>query len=94
MHSAIKRPITKMPWKAIPAFFHKHTNLTAALSVTNLVIFLQCLYVSFSLLYFLLLGKDLLAVKLLVTNIFEKLNDFQCQRLRALLLILNGFACG
>lgn len=75
-------------------FSHKHTSLSADLFVINLVIFLQCLYVSFSLLYFLLLGKDLLALKILVTNIFEKLNDCQCQRLGALLLILNGFACG
>lgn len=94
MHSAVKWPITEIPWKATPTFSHKHTSLTAALFVIDLVIFLQYLYISFSLVYFLLLGKDLLAVKLLVTNIFEKLNDYQCQRLGALLLILNGFAYG
>lgn len=39
----------------------KHISLTAVFSVINLVIFLQWPYVSFSLLYLLPLGKDVLA---------------------------------
>lgn len=63
----------------------KHTSLTAGLSVIDLLIFLQCRYLSFSLLYLLPLGKDLLAVETFIINIFEKLNDCRCQRLGVLL---------
>lgn len=44
----------------------KHTSLTADLSVINLVNFLQCLYLSFPLVYLLLLGKGYWQLELLL----------------------------
>lgn len=63
----------------------KQAGLTAGLSVIDPLIFLQYLYLSFSLLYLLPLRKDLLAVETFIINIFEKLNHCWCQRLGVLL---------